>query len=113
MVLDCMKKFGRVALLGCTRNSDFSIDYYKKVHGPGITLVGAHTVARPKYESSNGWWSESDDANATLKLIKGGRLDLKRLIAEVHSPKEAPEVYTRLASSGSFPIVQFDWSDIE
>lgn len=113
MVLDCMKKFGRVALLGCTRNSDFSIDYYKKVHGPGITLVGAHTVARPKYESSNGWWSEADDANAALKLIKGGRLDLKRLIAETHSPKEAPEVYTRLASGGSFPIVQFDWSDIE
>ena len=55
MVLDCMKPFGRVALLGCTRNSDFSIDYYRKVHGPGITLVGAHTQARPKSDSSAGW----------------------------------------------------------
>ena len=32
-VLDVMAKFGRVALLGCTRHSDFQIDYYKKVHG--------------------------------------------------------------------------------
>ena len=27
--LDCMARFGRVALLGCTRESDFSIDYYR------------------------------------------------------------------------------------
>lgn len=113
MVLDCMKKFGRVALLGCTRNSDFSIDYYKKVHGPGITLVGAHTVARPKQESSNGWWTEADDARAALNLIKGGRLDIKRLIEKVYSPTEAGEVYARLAKGSAFPIVQFDWSDIE
>ena len=47
-VLDCMAKLGRVALLGCTRNSDFTVDYYRKVHGPGISLIGAHTNARPQ-----------------------------------------------------------------
>ncbi|MBE6750811.1 MAG: hypothetical protein E7560_06585 [Ruminococcaceae bacterium] len=41
-ILDCMARFGRVTLLGCTRVSDFTIDYYRKVHGPGITLIGAH-----------------------------------------------------------------------
>ena len=46
--LDCIAKLGRVALLGCTRNSDFTIDYYRKVHGPGITLIGTHTLARPE-----------------------------------------------------------------
>lgn len=110
MVLDCMAKFGRVALLGCTRNSDFSIDYYRKVHGPGITLVGAHTIARPKFESSEGWWTEHDDAHAILKLIRHKRIDFKRLIEEVHSPAEAPEVYTRLATEKFFPIIQFDWN---
>ena len=110
MVLDCMAKFGRVALLGCTRNSDFSIDYYRKVHGPGITLVGAHTIARPKFESSEGWWTEHDDAHAILKLIRHKRIDFKRLIEEVHSPTEAPEVYTRLATEKFFPIIQFDWN---
>ena len=40
-----------------TRHSDFNIDYYRKVHGPGITLIGAHTNARPKSESHPGWWT--------------------------------------------------------
>lgn len=112
-VLDCMARFGRVALLGCTRNSDFSIDYYRKVHGPGITLVGAHTVARPKVESSNGWWTERDDAFALLNLVKHKRLDVARLVEEVHSPVEAPELYDRLAKNPAFPIVQFDWTMLD
>lgn len=63
-VLDCMKRFGRVALLGCTRDSDFSLDYYRKVHGPGITLIGAHTMARPNAESFHGWWCLKDEMRA-------------------------------------------------
>lgn len=113
MVLDCMKRFGRVALLGCTRSSDFSIDYYRKVHGPGITLIGAHTRARPLNESSGGWWTERDDANAILKLISYGRLNLSTLVEEVYSPDEAPEVFTRLANDASFPITQFEWSKMK
>lgn len=108
-VLDCMARFGRVALLGCTRSSDFSIDYYRKVHGPGITLVGAHTNARPTLDSSDGWWSERDDAFALLKLAETGRLDLASMVAEVVSPSDAVEVYDRLAHEPSFPVVQFDW----
>ena len=111
MVLDCMARFGRVALLGCTRSSDFSIDYYRKVHGPGITLIGAHTNARPLQDSRDGWWSERDDAQAILGLLSGKRLDFKCLIEETHSPAQAPEVFTRLANEPAFPIVQFDWRD--
>ena len=109
MALDCMARFGRVALLGCTRNSDFSIDYYRKVHGPGITLIGAHTVARPQKESFEGWWCERDDALAILNMIKYQRLDLAKLVREVHSPVEAPTVFSRLATEKTFPLVQFDW----
>lgn len=109
MVLDCMRKFGRIALLGCTRNSDFTIDYYRKVHCPGITMIGAHTMARPKQESSEGWWTERDDATAILNLIRHDRLDLACLVEEVHAPSEAFDVFTRLANDKDFPIVQFDW----
>lgn len=109
-VLDCMARFGRVALLGCTRNSDFSIDYYRKVHGPGITLIGAHTNARPQSESSNGWWTQRDDAEALLALQSGRRIDLGRMVEDVRSPAEAPEVYKRLVSEASFPVTQFDWN---
>ena len=108
-ILDCMAPFGRVALLGCTRNKNFTIDYYGKVHCPGITLIGAHTMARPKWESSEGWWTQKDDLQALIRLTEMGRIDLSSLIDETHSPVNAPEVYARLANESSFPIVQFDW----
>lgn len=108
--LDCMARFGRVALLGCTRESDFTVDYYKKVHGPGITLIGAHTNARPEQESYPGYFTTRDDMLALIRMIVGGRLDFKEMIREVHSPSECSEVYTRLAQGKNFPIVvQFDW----
>ena len=113
MALDCLKRFGRMALLGCTRNSDFSIDYYRKVHGRGVTLVGAHTIARPKLESSAGWWTERDDAKAVIRMLDLGRIEFDSLIEEVHSPREATEVYGRLAKERAFPLVQFDWSLIK
>ena len=106
-----MAKFGRVSLLGCTRSSDFTIDYYRKIHFPGITLVGAHTAARPNRESAPGYWCYDDDLYAIFKLLKGGRIHFKDMIAETHLPEEAPEVYTRLVNEKNFPlVVQFDWT---
>ena len=69
LALDCMARFGRVALLGCTRDKNFTIDYYRKVHCPGITLIGAHTMARPLYESHAGLFTHCDDIKAVFKLI--------------------------------------------
>ena len=112
-ILDCMAKFGRVALLGCTRVSDFTVDYYRLVHGPGITLVGAHTMARPDVDSSNGWWSEKDDMATAIRLTSLGRLILSEMIDEVHTPSDANEVYSRLAREKSFPLVQFDWRKLQ
>ena len=109
-ILDCMARFGRVALLGCTRNKEFTIDYYRKVHCPGITLIGAHTNARPTEESHGGWWTQKDDVDAILRLTQMGRLKLSNLIDETYSPEQAPQVYSRLATEKAFPLVQFDWS---
>ena len=108
--LDATARFGRVALLGCTRHSNFAIDYYRKVHGRGVTLVGAHTMARPGTDSSGGWWTERDDAFAFLRLLSLGRLSLAGFTEEVHPVSDAPAVYARLAQGGPFPNVQFDWS---
>lgn len=111
--LDCMARFGRIALLGCTRNKEFHIDYYRKVHGPGITMIGAHTNARPVVESSQGWFTEADDVKAVLKLLAGGRIKLDEMVDATYSPAECTEVYTRLVNDRNFPPVsQFDWSRI-
>ncbi len=110
-ILDCMARFGRVALLGCTRNSDFTIDYYRKVHGPGITLVGAHTNARPVVESYPGMWTRWDDVKALRQLHATGRVEFASMVAEIHDIAAAPEVYGRLATERFFPVVQYNWGE--
>lgn len=109
--LDAVAPYARIALLGCTRNSDFSIDYYHKVHGRGVTIVGAHTLARCEGESAPGWWTERDDALAFLRLLSLGRMDLKGFTEEVHAPEDCGAVFARLAEGGAFPNVQFDWGN--
>ena len=111
-ILDVMARFGRVALLGCTRDKNFTVDYYRKVHGPGISLIGAHTDARPEYESSPGLWTQKDDVEALKKLTLGGRIKLSSLVDETHYPADAPAVFDRLVREPVFPVVQFDWRSI-
>lgn len=109
-VLDAMAPFGRVALLGCTRDPNFTIDYYQKVHKPGITLIGAHTMARPGVDSRPGFFTVRDDMTALAKLASLGRIDFEGRVKETHTPEEAPEVYGRLINDPNFPIfVQFKW----
>lgn len=107
--LEAIAPNGRLALLGCTRDSNFSVNYYRKVHARGITLIGAHTNARPDIESAPGWWTTRDDAETMLRLLALKRLSLKGFVNEVHPVEEAPQVYARLAKGGAFPMVQFDW----
>ena len=109
--LECMKEMGRIALLGCTRSSKFEIDYYAKVHGRGISLIGAHTMARPKFESSRGLWTIEDDIKTVFGLIRGGRVNYLGMVGEINSPTDAQEVFQRLVNDKKFPVgVLFDWS---
>ena len=110
--LDAVAPFGRIALLGCSRDSNFTVDYYHKVHGRGVTLVGAHTMARPEKESSPAAWTTRDDAESFLRLLSCGRVRLGNFVSEVHPVSEAPEVFGRLAADAAFPVVQCDWSQV-
>lgn len=111
--LDCMKERGRVALLGCTRSSKFEIDYYGKVHGRGISLIGAHNNIRPAADSSAGYWTCIDDMKAVLRLLSGKRLNFESIIGQIHSPANAQSVYDRCVNDPKFPAgVLFDWSRI-
>ena len=108
--LDCMAKFGRIALLGCTRDKNFTVDYYRKVHGPGIQLIGAHTMARPGVDSAPGYFTARDDIKSILKLCAYKRISIKEMVDEVFLPENCGEVYARLINDREFPaIAQFDW----
>lgn len=107
----CTARFGRVALLGCTRMPT-EVDFYHDVHIPGIQLIGAHTAARPVDESYAGYWTEADDMRVALACLATGRLNVREIISEICSPLDAVEVYDRLAA-GRFPVgVAFDWTKI-
>ena len=109
---EAYKDFGRVALLGCTRIPTI-VDFYHDVHFKGLTLVGAHTIARPKQESRPGFWTETDDCRAALQMLAGNRLNVRDMIHEIHFPLEAESVYNRLATDPDFPIgVLFDWTEL-
>ncbi len=101
---------GRISLLGCTRIPDVNIDFYRQVHKPGVTLVGAHTFTRPQFESRPGQWTEQDDYRTFLKFIAAGRMSVRPVISEIVSPVDAPAVYTKLAELKNPPLgIVFDW----
>lgn len=101
--LDNAAKGARVALLGCTR-VETTVDFYHKVHFPGVELIGAHTAARPELESRPGCWTHYDDCKAALKMLSCGMLNIKDMISEIHPYTEAKEVFNRLAFDKNFPI---------
>ena len=102
---------GRIALLGCTRISDQTIDYYKYIHCRGISLLGCHTFSRPKLESRAGEWTEADDYRTFLNFLKSGRINVKSMISQIRSPKDATEIYEMLNRPDN-PLcgVVLDWN---
>lgn len=110
--LDVTARFGRVALLGCTRVSDAAIDFYQQVHRPGIEILGAHTDARAHRESRPHAWTWQDDARAILALMADGRMPIGRIATASFPPQDAAAVYARLLDDSAFPVgAVFDWRD--
>ncbi len=108
--LECASFMGRIALLGCTRVSDSSVDFYTLVHRPGVKLIGAHNFVRPKVESYPHHWTHADDCRAILSLIARGKISVKPIVSRVVDPVKAPEIYDQLANDPQFPLgTVFDW----
>ena len=101
---------GRISLLGCTRVPDAAIDFYQDVHCPGVTLIGANTWNRPRFESRPGQWTEHDDYRTFLQLLAVGKMQVRPLISEIVSPEKARDVYERLITAKNPPLgIVFDW----
>jgi len=112
--LEVVRRQGRISLLGCTRNPDVNIDFYRHVHLPGISLYGAHTSTRPKHESYPGHWTNEDDYRTLIKLMASRKLKARPIISEVVPPECAPEIYRNLAESRDPPLgIIFDWKQME
>ena len=111
--LECASWLGRISLLGCTRVSDCAVDYYQQVHRPGVKLIGAHNLVRPKVESYPHHWTHQDDCKAILDLLGAGRIQVAPIISRIVSPTDAPEIYNQLCDDPLFPMgTVFDWRNI-
>jgi threonine dehydrogenase-like Zn-dependent dehydrogenase len=111
--LACASWMGRIALLGCTRVSDASVDFYQSVHRPGVKLIGAHNFVRPKVESYPHHWTHQDDCKAILELIAAGRIAVSPMVSRVVLPEHCKEIYDQLCDDPAFPMgTVFDWRNV-
>lgn len=111
--LECSSWLGRISLLGCTRVSDCSVDYYQMVHRPGVKLIGAHNFVRPKFESYPHHWTHHDDCNAILDMIATKRIQVTPIISRIESPENAAKIYNELCDDKNFPMgTVFDWKNM-
>ena len=106
--LDVTRPGGRVSLLGCTRVAH-PLDFYNKVHRPGVILLGAHNMARPQFDSRPHVWTNFDDMRAILRLLSYRRISFLPLIGQVRVPEECSAFYRELLAGTDDVGVLFDW----
>ena len=112
--LDCVARQGRIALNGCTRVSDCHVDYYRQVHCPGVKLIGAHNMVRPKVDSYPHYWTNEADCLALVRLMEKGKIQVDPILSTVASPEQCEEIYDRLCKDKRFPLgVVFDWKNYQ
>ncbi len=111
--LECASWMGRISLLGCTRVSDSTVDYYTQVHRPGVKLIGAHNFVRPQVESYPHHWTHHDDCRAILNMIAAKRIEVMPIVSRIENPENAPVIYNELCDNPEFPMgTIFDWRNV-
>jgi 2-desacetyl-2-hydroxyethyl bacteriochlorophyllide A dehydrogenase len=102
---------GRVILLGSTRGETEQVNFYRDVHKKGLTVIGAHNIARPLVESSPGWWIAQDDQRIALQLLALGRLSVGPLTTHHFAYHQASAAYARLQQWDTSTLgMVLDWS---
>ena len=103
---------GRISLVGCSRTPTENIDFYNLVHRPGISILGAHNMARPMHDRRPGVWTMNEDMSVLLRYMAAGKLTAEPMFTMTADPKQAPEIYTRIFNRDPDMLgVVFDWSN--
>ena len=80
------------------------------MHRKGITVIGAHNMARPLVERRPGVWTMKEDMALLLRFLSAGRLQVKPLLSRIADPTEAPEIYDRIFARNFDQLgFVFDW----
>ena len=109
--LRCLRPAGQVVLLGSPRGMSDGVDFGRLVAEKGIQVIGAHSIALPKIDSSPGWWTYRCEGEAFFALLARGDLNLKYLVNDRVNPFDSGWFYRRLVCWEKGIIgVLFDWS---
>lgn len=104
------RRMGRVILLGSTRGTTPSVNFYTDVHRKGLVIIGAHDSIRPQVDSSPGFWTAKDDEALALKLLAARRIKVSPLVTHRFVGLEAPRAYDLLFSSDLSALgIMLDW----
>lgn len=104
------RRQGRVVLLGSPRGP-VTVDLHDEVHSHSLEIIGAHNSAHPPTESPNAPWTVGRHTELFLEWQATGRVDLRPLITQRYSWREALEAFQMLRTDRSHALgVILDWS---
>lgn len=100
---------GRFVVLSSTREK-VSFDFHDLCNRTSHTIIGAHNMSHPKYETLENPWTISRHVELFYDLIERQELDIQRLITQEITPEKAPDIYSSLyADRSEYMGVIINW----
>lgn len=110
--LECVRKGGKVILLGSSRGLGRNVDWWNLAQKRNVMVIGAHISAIPDKDSSPGRWTYQQEGELFLQLLNRERLIVSDLITWRAKPKECNAVYEVLAAGGRQHVgIMFEWQE--
>ena len=89
---------------------DSEVHFYSLVHRKGSSVIGAYESIRPKHASYPGYWTQRDDHELILNLLKRGSLKVKDLISLKLNFCKASEAYRKIIEDKEDTLgIILDW----
>lgn len=107
---DLCRRGGRVVLVGSTRAESVPVDIYADLHRQGRSLVGAHQMVRPAFESSRGSWTQRDDCQLVLNLCSERRISLAWMQTHHFPADDVENAYAATLADRSVLSARLDWA---
>lgn len=109
--LSLVREGGRVVLLGSPRQPARNIDLAALIGGRGIQVTAAHISHVPRAPDASGARTWGEEARTVLRLMVGGRLQVKDLVTDRLPPADIPALYAGLASRDRRRLgILLDWT---
>lgn len=110
--LECVRKGGKVILLGSSRGLGRNVDWWNLAQKRNVTVIGAHVSAMPDKDSSPARWTYQQEGELFLQLLSRERLSVADLITWRAKPEECNAVYEVLAAGGRQHVgIMFAWQE--